>query len=445
MIQPTQVQDDDATPGAEPRRGAWWQQLFFSLSYRDFRYLWIGQTLQSEGQWMEQVARGFLLWELSHDPFLLGLYATLRTAPALLLAVPAGILSDRISRIALIQFSQITACVLAFAFAALVQTGLVQVWMILAFAVVNGSSEVLRMPARQSMVATLVPGRDLLNAVAVNEVAQYTMRIAGPVLAGGIMSVFVDPFMGVAAVFYLRGILYLIAVVTTSRITAPPMSQEARHRTVFQNLGDTFRYLGNNRPLLALAVLGAVPAAFGQPYQHLMPIFALGIFNVGALGLGVMSSIVGVGALLGSLMLAGMGNLRQMGALLFGSLGVYGVSIILFGLTPWYLGALVLLLAVGGSQACFLAMRQTLTQLLVRDEQRGRVVGVTQLTRGGLSPIGSLQAGALASIFGAPAAVVVMGTTLGVIALVTAFFLPRVRGLEYSDEMRVRLEAQEAV
>ena len=444
MIESTETQEETARL-EEVRRGPWWKHIFSSLRHRDFRYLWIGQTLQSEGQWMEQVARGFLLWELSRDPFLLGLYATLRTLPALLLAVPAGILTDRVSRIALIQLSQVAACLLAFAFAALVHTGLVQVWMILAFAVLNGASEVLRMPARQSMVATLVPGRELLNAVAVNEVAQYTMRIAGPVLAGGLMSLFVDPFVGVAAVFYLRGVLYLVAVFTTAQIKAPPMSQEARRRTMFQNLGDTLSYLGNNRPLLAMAVLGAVPAAFGQPYQHLMPIFALEIFDVGALGLGVMSSAVGVGALLGSLVLAGLGNIRQMGFVLFGSLATYGASIILFGISSWFIVALILLLAVGASQAFFLAMRQTLTQLLVRDEQRGRVIAVTQLTRGGLSPIGSMQAGILAGIFGAPAAVVVMGATLGTIAFATAFLLPRVRKLEYSEEMHLRLEARDVI
>ncbi|MBI2887330.1 MAG: MFS transporter [Chloroflexi bacterium] len=439
------LQREPDAPTLSPTRPApWWRHLFSSLRHRDFRLLWVGQTLQSEGQWMEQVARGWLLWELSHDPFMLGLYGTLRTVPALALAVPAGILTDRLSRVALIQFSQISACLLAFIFAALVQTHVVAVWMVLAFALLNGTSEVLRMPARQSMVATLVPGRDLLNAVAVNEVAQYTMRIAGPLLAGGIMSAFVDDaFLGVAAVFYVRGLLYLIAVVTTAYIQAPPMPTQARGRTVAQNLGDTFRYLASNRVLLALAVLGAVPAAFGQPYQHLMPVFALDIFDVGAFGLGVMSAAVGVGALLGSLVLAGMGNIRPMGLVLFFSLAGYGASMILFGLNPWFLASLLLLLLLGASQAGFFAMRQTLTQLIVRDEQRGRVVGVTQLTRGGLSPLGSLQAGALAGILGAPVAVMIMGATLGSIALLSGFLLTAVRRLEYSEELQWRTESRD--
>lgn len=419
----------------QPEQRSWLAQLFRALGHRDFRFLWIGQALQSEGQWMEQVARGWLLWELSHDPFMLGLYGTLRTIPVLGLALPAGVLTDRLSRIALIQFSQVSACLLAFAFAGLVHAGVIQVWMILVFATLNGATEALRMPGRQAMVATLVPGRDLLNAIAINEVAQYTMRIGGPLVAGAIMSAFIDPFLGVAAVFYLRGLLYLVAVVTTAMIKAPPMPEEARSRTIRQNLGDTVAYLRENRVLLAIAILGAAPATFGQPYQHLMPVFALDIFDVGPVGLGLMSSMVGVGALLGSLLLAALGNVGAMGRLLLASLFSYGLTIILFGVSPWYPLALGLLFALGASQALFFAMRQTLTQLLVRDEQRGRVVAVTQLTRGGLSPLGSLQAGALAGAFGAPLAVVVMGSFLAVIALACGLALPGVRRAQYSESL----------
>lgn len=416
----------------------WWAALFRSLKHRSFRLLWFGQALQSEGQWMEQVARGWLLWELSHDPFMLGLYATMRNLPNLVMAIPAGLLTDRVSRVALIQVSQISACLLSIAFALLVQLNIIAVWMILAFATLNGVAESLRGPARQSMVATLVPGGDLLNAVAVNEVAQYTMRITGPLMAGVIMSAFPEANMGVAAVFYLRGFLYLLAVITTALIEAPPMPTGARQRSIWQNLGDGVQYLGQHKPLLAIAMLGVAPGAFGQPYQHLMPIFALDIFDVGPLGLGIMSAMVGIGALVGSLYIAAVGEVRRMGLFLFLTLFAYGVFIMLFALNSTYLLALLLLLLIGASQATFMAIRQALTQLLVQDEFRGRIVSVSQLTRGGLTPLGTLQAGFLASAFGAPIAVLVMGGMLAGITFVSSFVLPRVRHIEYSDDMSDR-------
>lgn len=417
-------------PGAPP---SWHSRFFRSLKHRNFRLLWIGQALQSEGQWMEQVARGWLLWEISQDPFLLGLYGALRMLPHLALGIPAGILADRLSRVALIQFSQISACLLAFVFAALVQFGRMEAWIILSFAVLNGAAETLRGPARQAMVATSVPGNDLLNAVTINEVAQYTMRLAGPLIAGAIIVGFTDPFMGVAAVFYVRGILYFIAVVTTAYIQPPAMPSQPRQRTIRQNLGDTVRYLGDNKAILSLAILGAAPGVFGQPYQHLMPVFA-DIFEVGPFGLGAMSSAVGVGALVGALALAGAGTVGPMGWVLLASLGAYGLTIAAFALSPWFSLAMVALLFVGAAQSVFQAVRQTLIQHLVRDEQRGRVMAVNQITRGGLVPVGSVQAGVIAGMLGAPAAVLIMGAMVSVVALIATVILPGVRRVRYDEE-----------
>ena len=366
----------------------WWARPFRSLRHRDYRFLWLGQVVQSEGQWMEQVARGYLLYEMTHDPFVLGMYGMLRSLPPLALALPAGVLSDRVNRLIMIQSSQISACVMAFMFAVLVQTDVIDVWMILAFGFANGAAEVMRQPSRQALLSNLVPGHDIMNAVAMNEVAQYTMRILGPVLAG----MMIGPF-GVAGVFYVRGCLYLFAVIVTAMIRAPLVSPQTGNRNMFQSAGDTFGYLKRNPVLLALVLMGVIPAVVGQPYQYLMPVFAIDVFNVGAEGLGVLTASAGVGALAGALLLASLGNIKRMGLILIGSLFSYGGALIFFGMTPVFALALLALLALGASQAMFLAMRQTLVQLLVRDELRGRVFSMVQLTRGTLSPIGSVLAG----------------------------------------------------
>lgn len=422
----------------ELRKGAGWKESFRSLRHRDFRYLWIGQVVQSEGQWMEQVARGWLIWEMTHDPFILGLYGTLRSLPALVLALPAGVLADRINRIHLIQGAQIAACVMAFLFGFLVQTELITVWMILGFALANGAAEAMRQPARQALLSNLVPGQDIMNAIAMNEVAQYTMRILGPILAGAM----IGPF-GVAGVFYVRGALYLLAVVVTGLIKAPLIAPQARERSMVQNVGDTFGYLKENAVLLALVLIGVVPALVGQPYQYLMPIFAKEIFQVGAQGLGVLTAAAGVGALVGALILASLGNVQRMGMLLLGSLLTYGSALIFFGLSPLLALALIALVGVGASQALFLAMRQTLVQLLSPDAFRGRIFSIAQLTRGTLSPLGALVAGTLASLFSAPLAIVVLGAVVLGIGTGSGVLLGEVRRMEFSGAMQARGEAVE--
>jgi len=414
--------------GPAPVRISWGDRFFRSLHHRNFRLLWIGQALQSEGQWMEQVARGWLLWELSHDPFVLGLYGALRSLPAIVMALPAGLLADRVSRVRLLQAAQVAACVLAFSFGLLVETGAITVWLIMLFAVANGTAEVMRRPASQALISNLVPSQDMMNAVAINEVAQYTMRILGPVLAGALIA----PF-GVASVFYLRGALYLVAVVTTGLIKLPPAAVQPVGRTVWQNLGETFQYLGSNRVVLAVVLMGVIQGVVGQPYQYLMPVFADEIFHVDALGLGFLTAAAGVGALVGALVLAAMGNVRRVGLLLLGALLAYGGCMIAFSLAPAYSIALLLLLAVGASQAMFLAMRPTLVQLLVRDELRGRVFSVTHLTRGTLSPGGAYASGLLATMFNAQAAVTALGASIILIGLGCISLLPRVRRLEYGE------------
>ncbi len=433
---PSSPNPSDQIDGAAPtltdaspeRRGA-----LAALGYHNFRMLWLGQIVQSEGQWMEQVARGWLIWEMTHDPFVLGLYGALRSLPAFMLALPAGVLSDRFSKVLVIQGAQLSACLMAFIFAVLVQTGTIAVWMVLAFAFLNGTAEIMRMPARQALLSSLVPRGTILNAVAINEVGQYTMRIGGPILAGAVMTAVGDPWMGVVAVFYLRSALYLFAVLVTAMIHLPKNFQPAsRSHTMMQNMRETFGYLRSNPLLLAIVLLAVGPAMVGQPYQYLLPIFALEIYGVGPEGLGVLTAAAGAGALLGALLLVALGNVQRMGLVMMGSLFAYGGSLLFFGFTSNFSTALVALLLLGASQAMFQAMRQTLIQLLAKEELRGRVFSVAQLTRGTLSPIGALLAGGIASVLSAPIAMLTLGGFLVSVATGYSIFQGDLRKLSFT-------------
>ncbi len=427
--------DDGAFQGGAQATGP-----LAALHYRNYRLLWLGQIVQSEGQWMEQVAQGWLIWDLSHDPFVLGLYGATRSLPALIFALPAGIISDRFNRIRVIQTAQVAACLLALVFGLLVQTNMVAVWIILLFGLLNGTAEVSRMPARQALLSSIVPSQTIMNAVAFNEVGQYTMRIAGPVLAGFIMTAFDDTRTGITLVFYLRAALYLFAVVCTGLIRIPPGAKIVRRGTVIENIGDTFSYLKQNPLLLAVVFIGIAPAMVGQPYQYLLPIFALEIYHVGPQGLGMLTATAGVGALFGALMLVAMGNVHRMGVLMLAGLATYGAALFVFGSTTNFPLALVALLFVGAAQANFMAMRQSLIQLLVRDELRGRVFSIAQLTRGTLSPVGAVLAGTLADAYSAPVAIMALASFLLAVSTGYATLNKGVRDLDFDMATAARAE-----
>jgi len=451
---------------AEP--GAWPAfvpriKTFESLRFRDYRLLWLGQGGTSMGQWMDQVARSWLVYRLTGSALQLGTVSAMRAIPMLFFGVIAGVVADRYGRKAQLIISQVTNVILNLILATLVLTGQIRVWHIYVTALLAGTVMAFQQPARQSLISDLVGREYLGNAVALNSAIFNLTRSLGPAVAGATIAL-----IGVDGSYYAQAVLYAWATLWTiqmrvpgeegllemirpkriigssaeqagdstmpageveSRLARPARSSSHSDDSFFGSLKEGFQYLLENHLIMSLMFLGLAPVLLGMPFSSLMPVFALDILNVGSVGQGFLLASVGVGALIGALGIASIGSFRRKGMLLLGGATMFGVSLIAFAQSTWMPLSLFCLFIAGVSNTSYTSQDQTIIQTLAPANLRGRVLSIYMLNRG-LMPLGSLLAGALADWLGAPWAVTIMGASCAMVALGVAFRTPQIRELE---------------
>jgi MFS transporter, DHA1 family, staphyloferrin A biosynthesis exporter len=400
-------------------------QTFSSLRHLDFRYLCAGTFMMSAGQWIQQVTLGWLVYELTGNSILLGALNGLRALPFLVTGPMAGVAADRMDRQKLMLRTQYVLIVTAVVMGGLVASGLLQVWHIFVFTLITGIAWTFSEPVRQSLIPSVVPKRELANAIALNSGGFNLMKVIGPALGGLMIALF-----GAAGNFFVQSVAYVGVLVMIYLMHVPPIPAEARRSSALASLKEGFAYVWSTPAVLALMILAYVPRIFAVPYQTLMPVFQKDVLRVGPEGLGMLMAAPGVGAVLSVLMLASFANrFRRQGLLLVGSILVLGFFLILFSQTTSFPLALVVLVAAGGFQMLFLASTNTMLQLIVPDELRGRVMSLYMLDRG-LMPAGALFAGVVAHFIGAPSTVATMGIIVIVLTLVVAWRVPAIRSLE---------------
>ena len=400
-------------------------QTFSSLRHLDFRYLCAGTFMMSAGQWIQQVTLGWLVYELTGNSVLLGALNGLRALPFLVTGPMAGVAADRMDRQKLMLRTQYVLIVTAVVMGGLVASGLLQVWHIFVFTLITGVAWTFSEPVRQSLIPSVVPKQELANAIALNSGGFNLMKVIGPALGGLMIALF-----GTGGNFFVQSVAYVGVLIMIYLMHVPPTPAEARRSSALANLKEGFSYVWSTPAVLALMILAYVPRIFAVPYQTLMPVFQKDVLRVGPEGLGMLMAAPGVGAVLSVLMLASFANrFRRQGLLLVGSILVLGFFLILFSQTTSFPLALVVLVAAGGFQMLFLASTNTMLQLIVPDELRGRVMSLYMLDRG-LMPAGALFAGVVAHFIGAPSTVATMGAIVIVLTLVVAWRVPAIRSLE---------------
>ncbi len=399
-------------------------RTFESLSLRDYRFLWLGQLSTSMGQWMDQVSRTWLIYDLTHSPLQLGLVSAARGIPILLFGTIAGVFADRHGRKAQLIIAQTVNAFLNIVLAILIITGQVQPWHVYVTGFLSGTVQAFQQPARQVLISDLVREKQLMNAIALNSAALNVSRSVGPGIGGLLIQAF-----GVGSSYLIQAVLFILASFWTVRIKVPPpttspdYSASAREQSVLDSTKEAVAYVLSHRTVLALIVLGLAPIALGMPFVSLMPIFAIDVFHGGAGTQGLLLTMVGIGAVLGALLIASLGHSQGNGKLLvIGAVG-FGLSIALFAQSPVLLMAVTFALIVGFFNTSYMSQSQTLLQVMVPQQLRGRVLGIYLLNRG-LMPVGSLLAGALAHWLGGPWAVTVMGLSCFLLALVISLLEP---------------------
>ena len=428
MQQHDTLQRTAAEPGAaraveqapRPRSGI---QTLSSLRHRDYRLLWMGTLFSSSGQWIQQVSIGWLTYQVTGSPFMLGAVNGMRSVPLLLLGPFGGVAADRLDRKRLMLTTQLFLMTVTAIFATIIFTGHAHVWNITAFALLTGVAWAFNMPVRQSIVPHLVPREDLMNAVALNSAGFNVTRIIGPSLAGLLIA-----GIGIAGNFYLQALAYVGVAAMVWQMNIPAIPSASRDVSVGRNLAEGARYVWRHPTLRTQMALALIPVVVAMPYVSLMPVFAKDVLDVGAGGFGMLMAAPGIGALAGTLTIASLGDVRRKGFLLFGSLLALGVMLVLFALSRSFPLSLALLVLVGAFQMTYMTTNQTVLQVSTPDEFRGRVMGIYMLNQG-LLPLGSLFAGVVADLWSAPLAVTVMGAAVLLLSGSAFTFMPSMRRL----------------
>lgn len=417
------VQAEIVSPPVRPRSG-----MFRALSHRNYRRFWVGAFLSNVGTWMQAVAQGWLVLQLTNSAFWLGLDGFMATAPGFFLTLAGGVFADIVDRRRLLLYTQVVAGLAAFALAILVGTNSVNVWMILGFSFITGCCMALAGPSYQAMTFDLVGREDLANAVALNSSQFQLSRVIGPVFAG-----LGFKFFGLAGCFYANGLSF-IAVVIALNLVHFDKSKNSTHsvkdrRALWRDLIEGFRYVRNRPRVFSLLSISAVTSLFGAPYLTLVPIFARDIFELGESGLAWMMGIAGAGAFFAALLLAYLGDFQRKGWSVLGGAFSFGVCLICFALSTNLAISLIFLFGVGFSIVTSVAVANTLLQKLVTDQMRGRVMSMFILSFVGTMPIGNLIAGVVSHRFGAPVTLAAGGLAIILYVTIVAISNERLREL----------------
>ena len=367
-----------------------------ALRHRDFRLFWAGNFLSNIGTWMQNIAQGWLVLQLTNSPFWLGVVGFAASFPILLFALIGGVIADHVNKRKLLIVTQSAMMIFAFIMAALAYFKVITVGEIVLLALGTGIAMSLNTPSYQALMPQLVPREDLTNAIAINS-AQFNMsRVLGPTIGGFAMAL-----VGVAGNFFLNGLSFLAVLVALTRIKylEPAVHQEGR---LWEKMKQGFAYVFKHSAMSSLVLMVAIGSLLAIPYLTFVPYFARDVLGSDEPGLGILMACSGAGAFLGAITIAYVTLIRQRGLFVVrASAGLYA-SIIAFTFSRnFYLSGFFLTLA-GYCMIIAVATINSSLQLLAENQMRGRVMSIYSTAFLGLPPIGCLIAGSLARVISVP-------------------------------------------
>ncbi|MCU0509429.1 MAG: MFS transporter [Anaerolineae bacterium] len=392
---------------------------FRALSHRNFRLWFMGQGVSLVGTWMQTMAQQVLVYRLTGSAAALGIVSAIGLIPVIPLGLWGGSLADRAPKRTVILIAQTAMMIQAFILAFLTATGTVQVWHVYVMALLLAAAQAIDLPARQAFVVDMVDGKeDLTNAIALNSTIFQAARMLGPALAGAVVAT-----LGEGPAFFLNGLTFLAVIGSLLLMrNLPPRRAAAKSAPVTRHMAEGVRYVLNNRLILVLTSLVAVSAFLSMPYSTLMPAIADRVLkttsqpvvaalceNPGApfrcqapeaLPLGMLLTAIGVGAVTGALLVASLPNDARRGPLLTAGNLLFPAGLLLFSLSRSFLVSLLLLVLIGIAFVAQNALANTLIQLNIPDELRGRVMSLYTLTFQVSMRAGGLQAGLVADSLG---------------------------------------------
>ena len=392
-----------------------------ALRERNFRLYWLGQAVSNIGNWMQVVALGWFILQLTGSPIALGMLGLAQFLPILLLSLAGGILADRFLRLHLLMVTQSAVMVLAFILTILALMGKPPLWSLLLIAGLSAAVTAIDNPARQAFLSDLV-GKDLLlSAVALNASVYNGAAVIGPSLAGLVLL-----RVGAAGCFLLNAfsflaVLFALAVISVEKANQGKVSlTPARGNESFTTSLREFGSLRHKPAILAVLGIAAATSLLGRPYLLLMPAFAREVQHVGPQGLGLMVAASGLGSLIGALLLASLRSSKRLEHLLLITGVCFGISLAIFALVPFFLLASLVLIGCGAGATMTMMVANTLLQTSAPSAMKGRVMSLYTLIAAGFTPLGAFIVTGMATKIGLEYATILAG--IGVIIVVISGF-----------------------
>ena len=396
--------------------------IFETLQIRDFRWIWIGSFISFMAMNMQMITRGWLVLRLENDsPLALVLVMVSFAAPMTIVSLVGGALADRFSKKYLIIISQSANAVMTFVLAMMDASGAIWFGAVLIIGVVNGAMMAINMPSRQAIISDIVPESRLMNAVALNNSAMNLTRIIGPAMAG-----FLIIFIQTSGVFYLISIIYVFSALSLLMVRVDTAQSKSAKKSVGKDIVEGLRYVWNDVNLRGLILMAFIPSLFGFTLFALLPVWAREALNVNSSDLGILMTMMGVGALIGTLGLAAIRRFSHRGLLLLGCGIVWGIMLVGLANSQIYPVAMPFLLIIGLISSVYMSLNMTLTQLSAAPEMRGRVMSIMMMTFG-LMPIGALPFGTIAEYIGTANALTISGALLALLIFAFGLAYPAFR------------------
>jgi len=396
---------------------------FRALRHRNYRLYFFGQLTSLAGTWMQSAAQAWLVLKLTNSSMMLGVVSFAQFTPILLVGLFAGVIVDRVDRRRLIIATQTLLMLSAFTLAALTWSGRVRVYHVIVLAALNGTIGAFDMPGRQSFVVEMVGYEDLANAIALNSMMFNGARMIGPATAGLLIA-----WLGTAMCFFLNGLSFLAVIWSLIQMEIPVRAIAASAASVTTQLGEGLAYVWRHRPIFYQMTLAAASNGLGYQYLVLVPLFARNVLHGDARTYGFLVAIQGLGSVLGAATLASRVTTTGIRNNLIIGLIISGFGILVFGLSRLMFVSLAAQLMIGAGLTNFRASNNTLVQVFVSDELRGRVMSTYQLAAVGMTPLGALLVGFLGSRIGPRAAVTICGAVILVCGVTLVIGLKSIGG-----------------
>ena len=407
-------------------------RTFRAFQNRNYRLFFSGQSVSQIGTWMQRTGVSWVVYTITHSPFMLGLTVFASQFPSFLFSLPGGVVSDRYNRHKLLLLTQTASMIQALLLAILIFTRHYSVWHILALSSLLGLINAFDVPARQPLVHEMLTNReDLSNALALNSSMVNLARLIGPALSGIVLVKF-----GAAFCFLLNALSFIAVIFSLLLMKLPAYTAPlSRKKTSFE-LAEGFRYLKKTPSISTTLLLLGLSSLLVLPYNTVLPVFAKMVFKGDAATFGYINSFIGAGAVTGSIFLATLKPNADLKFLLFISTIVFGISLILFSHTENFQLAMLFATATGFGMMNQTTVCMTIIQVESDRKMRGRVMSYVAMAYFGMLPLGSLLVGVMSQHAGAPNTILVQGIVALIIATLFSRFLRK-------EKLRLKVKSQE--